>query len=140
MNKQVKSLKLELFWFNSTYAILFIPFYYDCNYLIYFLLKSLSQVVSSSSWQWEKFLKARNEINGSCRKKFVLTLKIIITFLKNNLTNICGKIIKIGMNLWMVSLYLQYEELWKVKYEKMGCRLTMYFTLLTKIIRDLRLL
>ena len=33
LNKQVKSLKLELFWFNSTYAI----FYYtldDCNYLI----------------------------------------------------------------------------------------------------------
>ena len=33
LNKQVKSLKLELFWFNSAYAI----FYYtldDCNYLI----------------------------------------------------------------------------------------------------------
>ena len=25
LNKQVKSLKLELFWFNSTYAIFVIP-------------------------------------------------------------------------------------------------------------------
>ena len=66
--KQAKLLKLELFWFNSIYAI----FYYtldDCNYLIdIFLLKTLSQVVSSYSWQLERFPKARNEINGSCRK------------------------------------------------------------------------
>ena len=33
-------------------------------------------------------------------------------------------------------LYLQYEVPWKVQYEKMERR-SMYFTLLTKIIRDL---
>ena len=36
--------------------------------------------------------------------KFYSTL--IIIFLKNNLTNICCEISKIGMNLWMVYIYI----------------------------------
>ena len=44
----------------------------------------------------------------------------IIVVLKNNLTNICGEIRKIGMNKFMNDLSLQYEELWKVQYEQTG--------------------
>ena len=50
------------------------------------------------------------------------------------ITNICSKIRTIGMNLWMVYLYLQYEKLWKVW--KMG-RMWMCFASLTEIMRDL---
>ena len=54
-----------------------------------------------------------------------LALHILIQtvlLLKNNLTNVCSEISKIGMNLWMVYTCMQdeYEELWKVK--KMGRR------------------
>ena len=74
------------------------------------------------------------------RTAFTYSSRSIIIFLKNNLTNICGEISKIEMNKFILQyehgLYLQYEEFWKVQYEKMGRR-WMYFTLLTKIIRDL---
>ena len=59
----------------------------------------------------------------------------IILFLKNNLTNICCKKNKIGMNLWMVYISI-WRVLEKVQHEKM-VRRWMYFTLLTEIIRDL---
>ena len=83
-----------------------------------------SSDASGKRLQWIDYMK---------KNHFKMLLKVFFLLLKNNLTNICSKISKIGMNLheWF---NLQYEKLWKVR--KIGRR-WMYFASLTEIMRDL---